>query len=64
MELNLEDHEQENKDKYFVFQMCAGDGLPAQVYERCVQQVNDLFNFKLQCESSDATLRVCKLTGQ
>jgi len=37
--------------------MFAGDGLPAQVCERCVHQVNESFNFKLQCESSDATLR-------
>jgi hypothetical protein len=37
--------------------MFAGDGLPAQVCERCVQRVNESFNFKLQCESSDATLR-------
>jgi hypothetical protein len=37
--------------------MFVGDGLPAQVCERCVHQVNESFNFKLQCESSDATLR-------
>jgi len=34
-----------------------GDGLPAQVCERCVHQVNESFTFKLQCERSDATLR-------
>jgi hypothetical protein len=37
--------------------MFAGDGLPSQVCERCVHRVNESFNFKLQCEGSDATLR-------
>ncbi|XP_021921446.1 zinc finger and SCAN domain-containing protein 31-like isoform X3 [Zootermopsis nevadensis] len=37
--------------------MFAGDGLPAQVCEHCVHKVNESFNFKLQCERSDATLR-------
>ncbi|PSN35216.1 hypothetical protein C0J52_16888 [Blattella germanica] len=40
-----------------VVKVSAGDGLPAKVCELCVKQVNDSFNFKLQCESSDATLR-------
>lgn len=38
-------------------QMSVGDGLPAQICESCIKSVNDSFNFKLQCESSDATLR-------
>ncbi|KAJ9578642.1 hypothetical protein L9F63_005132 [Diploptera punctata] len=40
-----------------VVKLSAGDGLPAQICENCVKSVNDSFNFKLQCESSDATLR-------
>ncbi|XP_033608040.1 zinc finger protein 2 isoform X3 [Cryptotermes secundus] len=41
----------------YLFVMFAGDGLPSQVCERCIHRVNESFNFKLQCESSDATLR-------
>ncbi|XP_033610399.1 uncharacterized protein LOC111872057 isoform X2 [Cryptotermes secundus] len=37
--------------------VCAGDGLPAQVCQQCVQQVNICYNFKIQCERSDANLR-------
>lgn len=37
--------------------MCTGDGLPAQVCQQCVQQVNICYNFKIQCERSDANLR-------
>lgn len=39
------------------FQLCADDGLPSQVCLRCSQLVNLSYEFKLQCESSDATLR-------
>jgi len=37
--------------------LSAGDGLPAQVCLTCVEQVNTSYNFKLQCETSDETLR-------
>lgn len=37
--------------------MCTGDGLPAQVCQQCVQQVNISYDFKIQCERSDANLR-------
>jgi len=37
--------------------VCTGDGLPAQVCQQCVQQVNICYNFKIQCERSDANLR-------
>ena len=37
--------------------MCTGDGLTAQVCQQCVQQVNICYNFKIQCERSDANLR-------
>lgn len=37
--------------------LSAGDGLPAQVCPTCVQQVNTSYSFKLQCETSDETLR-------
>jgi len=34
-----------------------GDGLPAQVCQHCVHQIDTSYNFKLQCESSDLALR-------
>lgn len=37
--------------------VCAGDGLPAQVCEHCVHQIDTSYNFKLQCENSDLALR-------
>jgi hypothetical protein len=45
-----------NYDKVF-FQLCADDGLPGQVCQRCSRLVNLSYKFKLQCESSDATLQ-------
>jgi hypothetical protein len=39
------------------FQLCADDGLPGQVCQKCSRLVNLSYKFKLQCESSDATLR-------
>ncbi|PSN32036.1 hypothetical protein C0J52_22324 [Blattella germanica] len=33
------------------------DGLPSQICSLCVNQVNTSYNFKLQCETSDITLR-------
>lgn len=43
---------------YLVFiQVSAGDGLPAQICQQCVELVNTCYNFKLQCEKSDMTLR-------
>jgi hypothetical protein len=44
-----------NNDVFF--QLYADDGLPGQVCQRCTRLVNLSYNFKLQCESSDATLR-------
>jgi hypothetical protein len=38
-------------------QVIAGDGLPTQVCQQCVELVNTCYNFKLQCEKSDMTLR-------
>ncbi|GFG37890.1 hypothetical protein Cfor_07380, partial [Coptotermes formosanus] len=38
-------------------QLCAGDGLPDQICQQCACQVDTTYKFKLQCESSDATLR-------
>ena len=40
-----------------LLQLCAGDGLPAQICCQCVQQVNTSYSFKLQCETVDTTLR-------
>lgn len=48
----------ENSVAIFVmFQLCMGDGLPAQVCSHCVHQINMSYSFKLQCETSDVTLR-------
>ena len=41
----------------FILQLCAGDGLPAQVCQQCVHQVNNYYSFKLQCEKSDLILQ-------
>jgi hypothetical protein len=38
-------------------QLFAGDGLPALICHRCLYQVERSFEFKEQCEHSDATLR-------
>jgi hypothetical protein len=48
----------------FVLQLHAGDGLPAQVCQQCVHEVNNSYNFRLQCESSDFTLRQYLSTDQ
>lgn len=37
--------------------MDAYDGLPTHVCRQCVNQVNVSYNFKRQCEISDATFR-------
>ncbi|XP_021918204.1 zinc finger protein 420-like [Zootermopsis nevadensis] len=37
--------------------VCAGDGLPAQVCQHCMRQIDTSYNFKLQCENSDLALR-------
>ncbi|XP_069701447.1 zinc finger protein 501-like isoform X1 [Periplaneta americana] len=37
--------------------MCVGDGLPAQICEHCVHQLDTSYSFKLQCENSDTALR-------
>ncbi|XP_033611459.1 zinc finger protein 2 isoform X2 [Cryptotermes secundus] len=37
--------------------LSAGDGLPDQICQQCAYQVDTTYKFKLQCESSDATLR-------
>ncbi|XP_069701438.1 zinc finger protein 586-like isoform X1 [Periplaneta americana] len=34
-----------------------GDGLPDHVCQQCASQIDSTYKFKLQCESSDATLR-------
>jgi hypothetical protein len=44
-------------NKCVFFQLSSGDGLPSQVCQQCAQQVNASYDFKLRCESSDATLR-------
>ncbi|PSN57727.1 hypothetical protein C0J52_00301 [Blattella germanica] len=37
--------------------MSEDDGLPTQVCQHCVHQVEMFYNFKMQCENSDVTLR-------
>jgi hypothetical protein len=46
-----------NEGCLIFIQVSAGDGLPAQVCQQCVELVNTCYNFKLQCEKSDMTLR-------
>jgi hypothetical protein len=36
--------------------MFVGDNLPTQICVLCAQKVDGFYNFKLQCESSDAAL--------
>jgi hypothetical protein len=40
-----------------ILQLCVGDELPDKVCCECVHQVNTSYNFRLQCETSDVTLR-------
>jgi hypothetical protein len=42
---------------YCILQLCVGDELPDKVCAECMHQVNISYNFKLQCETSDVTLR-------
>lgn len=39
--------------------MEVGDGLPPYICQKCVVKLNVAFQFKVQCESSDARLRSC-----
>ncbi|KAJ8952728.1 hypothetical protein NQ314_007479 [Rhamnusium bicolor] len=36
-----------------------GDGLPPYICQKCISKLNIAFQFKTQCESSDAKLRQC-----
>jgi len=45
-------------------QLCVGDELPDKVCTECAHQVNTSYNFKLQCETSDVTLRQMLLRGK
>jgi hypothetical protein len=47
-----------------MLQLHVGDGLPAQICQQCVHQVNNAYNFKLLCESTDFALRQYLSTGQ
>lgn len=42
-----------------IFQVLQGDGLPPYICQKCVSKLNIAFQFKAQCESSDAKLRQC-----
>lgn len=44
--------------------LCVGDELPDKVCTECVHQVNISYNFKLQCENSDVTLRQMLLKAE
>lgn len=39
--------------------MIEGDGLPPYICQKCISKLNNAFQFKTQCESSDAKLRQC-----
>lgn len=41
------------------FQVLEGDGLPPYICQKCISKLNIAFQFKSQCESSDAKLRQC-----
>ena len=41
------------------FQVIEGDGLPPYICQKCISKLNIAFQFKTQCESSDAKLRQC-----
>ncbi|XP_057653314.1 zinc finger protein 300-like [Diorhabda carinulata] len=40
-------------------QVLQGDGLPPYICQKCLSKLNVAFQFKTQCESSDAKLRQC-----
>ncbi|XP_023030259.2 uncharacterized protein [Leptinotarsa decemlineata] len=40
-------------------QVLQGDGLPPYICQKCISKLNIAFQFKTQCESSDAKLRQC-----
>ncbi|KAF5304703.1 hypothetical protein FQA39_LY09480 [Lamprigera yunnana] len=40
-------------------QVLEGDGLPPYICQKCISKLNVAFQFKTQCESSDAKLRQC-----
>ncbi|RZC36565.1 zinc finger protein TC009514, partial [Asbolus verrucosus] len=40
-------------------QVIEGDGLPPYICQKCISKLNIAFQFKTQCESSDAKLRQC-----
>lgn len=42
-----------------IFQVLQGDGLPPYICQKCVSKLNIAFQFKSQCETSDAKLRQC-----
>lgn len=57
---------QVNKNKYIIIeklyaisQVLDGDGLPRYICQKCITKLNIAFQFKTQCESSDAKLRQC-----
>lgn len=43
---------------YFT-QVIEGDGLPPYICQKCISRLNIAFQFKTQCENSDAKLRQC-----
>lgn len=42
-----------------MIQVLQGDGLPPYICQKCISKLNIAFQFKTQCESSDAKLRQC-----
>ncbi|KAG5899865.1 hypothetical protein JTB14_012332 [Gonioctena quinquepunctata] len=40
-------------------QVLQGDGMPPYICQKCISKLNIAFQFKTQCESSDAKLRQC-----
>jgi hypothetical protein len=40
-----------------LFQVFEGDGLPSQICQQCVEELDSHYRFKKKCEISDARLR-------
>ena len=42
---------------HMLFQVFEGDGLPSQICQQCIEELENHYRFKQKCENSDARLR-------
>jgi len=42
---------------HLLFQVFEGDGLPSQICQQCIEELENHYRFKQKCENSDARLR-------